>query len=68
MGAEKKMATGGIFYEEGCVIMALLIRQADMTDAGNSGQIWADVGENAANLHVISDALWAARRARSAAN
>ena len=64
-GPAKKTATGDIYYEEGCVIVALLIRQADMTDTENSGQIWANVGENAANLHVISDALWATRDVRA---
>jgi hypothetical protein len=64
-GPAKKTAAGGVYYEEGCVIVALLVRQADVTDADNSGRIWANVGEHAANLHVISDELRATRDVRT---
>jgi hypothetical protein len=52
IGTEKQAASGGIFYEEGCVIIALLIKQADMTAPENAGQVWANVGETAKNART----------------
>jgi hypothetical protein len=64
-GPTKKAVSGGVYYEEVCVIVALLIRRADVTDGGNSGRVWANVGARATNLHVVSDELRATREART---
>jgi hypothetical protein len=58
----KRYCSGGVYYEEGCIVTALCVMQADMTDVKNNNATWANLGGDARNVPVIGNDLRLSRR------